>query len=597
MKKKGILGFFTGSRPARAARLATVSSTQPATAPSTRPVTAPSTLAVKIEPTLVGMPRDVHYLLSDRLDFADWRALQLSCRALRDRYQSEEFWRRRAANMLLLPEFVLDHPEFTQFNFNYRQLVKIFVSGGEGLKTVLRAGIAPWQLAALSGKVLELKAMYPGDKIKELKDENEYGVEDYLLMGDHREALIQWGVEYAPGFNASKDKYSKFPTLAVIVGNIPLLEFLVKQFGYDIKLFNTFTQKNLLEVAVEYGQRKMVAWLIAQGVSQTQGISLYRVASENFRWEILQDIRALGVLKFDQDRAHECLRWTALSGNVVSYKQFCSDFELDLGTYPKDDLSRFLNQVLIGGNLEMVEDILSKGVISIDTDLDGNRRYPNLDPRFDYGRTPLQVAAQYGHLQLIEDLLTQFPDKLKARAVDESGNTLIHYSAVRGVLRETHFLCDRYFDGKDLFRPNNKGETIAHLAADYGRLNYLHLLRERYGEEPLKVLDSEGNSLLHHACAKGFPTLAVWLMDTVKLSPAVKNKDGDTPLHLFAVCLHMKKTQWHNFERVAKKVDFALLTESCNLRGMNVARIVAITPGYEARLEALAPKSKTRALK
>ena len=53
--------------------------------------------------------------------------------------------------MLLLPEFVLDHPEFTQFNFNYRQLVKIFVSGGEGLKTVLRAGIAPWQLAALSG--------------------------------------------------------------------------------------------------------------------------------------------------------------------------------------------------------------------------------------------------------------------------------------------------------------------------------------------------------------------------------------------------------------------------------------------------------------
>jgi len=582
MRNKGILSLFSSWRSsARTAPVvATVASSQ----------------TVITVPTLVGMPRDIHFLLSDELNFADWRALQLSCRALRAMYERDDLWRRRAANMLLLPEFVLDHAEFTRFKFNYRQLVRIFLSGGEGLKMVLRAGIAPWQLAALSGMVTELKAHYPGDKIHELVDENGFCVEDYLVMGDHREALVQWGKDYAPGFNAHKDTHSKFPSLAVIVGNIPLLEFLVKQYGYDIKFFNKLTGKNLLGVAVEYGQQNMAAWLIAQGVSQTEGRNLYWVASEKGRWAILEDIKQHGILEFNQIRAHECLKWLAISGNSELYKQFCSEFQIDLGTYERNALSRFLNDALIGGNADIIKDVLSKGVISIDVDLDGHRRYENLAPRFDYGRNALHVLAQYGHLILLHELLTEFSDKLKPLAVDESGNTLLHYSAVRGILKETLLLCDRYFDGINLFAPNKKGETIAHLAAANGRLNYLHLLRKRYGDESLQVLDTEGNSLLHHACAKGHATLALWLMETVNLSPSIKNNNGDTPLHLFAVCLHMKKTRWHNFERLAKKVDFVLLKEPCNARGMSVARIIALTPGNEAKLEALAPKSIAPAL-
>ena len=53
--------------------------------------------------------------------------------------------------MMRRQEFVFDYPDFKLFNFDFRRLVQVLVTAGNGLKAILSDGVAPWQLAALLG--------------------------------------------------------------------------------------------------------------------------------------------------------------------------------------------------------------------------------------------------------------------------------------------------------------------------------------------------------------------------------------------------------------------------------------------------------------
>lgn len=541
MKDTRFLGLFPRNRRNNAAK---------------PPENPPKTLAraASASPTsILSLTKEAHFLLSDYLSFADWGAMNSSCRTLRAIYQREDLWRRRAARMLLFPEFVFDHPDFRCFQFDFRQVVRVLLSGGDAIKKALKFSVEPWQLAALMGMSKELAQVYPGDTILDLADENGYGVEDYYVMAGEQALLEEWGKRFSPNFRASDDTQDKFSTLAVNVGRLPMLLFLIQRYGYNIKKLNEQTRHTLLHAAVQFDQIDMMSYLIQNGVSYEEGSDLLLFASYHGRWKIYDDLYSRGMRVCQLD-SNEVLRNAAKHGNRTLFQATMREFNTDLSTYPLQYRIAFFIDIMRGGNLALVKEAFNEGIISI-------------EELIREGKNIFHFAAEFGHTQLILDFEEDenFSKHFDPRAPDEAGNTLIHYSARQGDFNQTLFLCRRFFDEAELLRPNLKNETIVHIAANRKHLNFLHLVGKCFRRsKPLETLDSMKNSALHHAGSGCAVTVILWLVEAVKLSLYAQNAEGDTPLHILARRAISYKEVWPGFMRIAKLVDFSLITDCKN---------------------------------
>ncbi len=198
----------------------------------------------------------------------------------------------------------------------------------------------------------------------------------------------------------------------------------------------------------------------------------------------------------------------------------------------------------------------------------------SIQSTFEQGQNMLHVAAELGHIKLLQKLQSQYSNELIPLATDKSGNTLLHYSAIQGSWHNTEKLLFLYFKAGDLLTPNHKGETIVHLGAANKHLNFLHLLRKQQGDEPFKSVDKMENSVLHHACYHGAVVVSIWLNDTVKLSFAQKNRLGDTPLHVLAKHAIEDRQLWSAFEKIARTVDYALIDSYRNNQNETVKDIL-----------------------
>ena len=167
---------------------------------------------------------------------------------------------------------------------------------------------------------------------------------------------------------------------------------------------------------------------------------------------------------------------------------------------------------------------------------------------FEDGQNALHVTAKCGHLKVLCQLYDGQLATLDPLATDQLGNSILHYSAMHGDWNKTLSILRAKFTADDLMRPNHKGETIAHLAADNKHLHFLHSLRKDKGDEVLKSLDNNQNSVLHHACYHGAVRLSLWLHKSVVLPFTQKNKQGDTPLHVLAKRALEDASLWRSLE-------------------------------------------------
>jgi ankyrin repeat protein len=588
------------------------------TVPASR-VAADAGVVPDQEGTILSLPRDLQLLIARNpvLGDADWRSMQLSCRALRGIYQDENLWRERARNLPYLPECVFDHPDFSRFNFNYRQLVGILVAGGEGLSFRLRYGAEPWQLAALLGLEDQLRIVYQcplrnvdvsqrmKDTLLDFEDENASGIRDHFIIGNQQEKLVSWMKYYRPNFKASDDPLLRLPILAVSVGGIPMLQCLVKHYGYDIKAFHPEDGSSLLYFAVFYGQRKMAKWLIEQGLSITKGVkrgqgdSFLCIAAEEGYWDIYRDLEARGAVPTHDSQYDDLLAQGAVTldllpndsyndyyqsimfsairrGNKAVYETMAEKCQIKPAKSVGPTKKIYFEFAIASGNHEMITCALDK-----------KTGWGAIKDTFDNGETVLHIVARKGHVALIARLLREYPRKLDPRVTSQTGNTILHSSVGFGSYRITKQLYLDYFAPMELksarnkrevialLRPNNRGETIVHIGASCNHVNFLHLLRKEHGDEPFKVLDKANNSALHRACFNGAYKVTFWLIKIVGLSLTAVNKEGDTPLHVLVKCALDSKVEWGKVEMITAQVDYSLLTDYKNKAGDTVRDLMA----------------------
>lgn len=139
------------------------------------------------------------------------------------------------------------------------------------------------------------------------------------------------------------------------------------------------------------------------------------------------------------------------------------------------------------------------------------------------GREPFHLAAESGHINMINNLLSL---GLFTSAKDKGGNTALHLAAANGHDTVVRVLLD-HFEEKDY--PNKTGATPLLLAAEGGHVACVDLLLQDGSD--INTMNHAGYTALHLAAEKGYLSLVNFLLkNNFDMTP--NPNDKYTPIHL-----------------------------------------------------------------
>ncbi|TQD88391.1 hypothetical protein C1H46_026050 [Malus baccata] len=140
-------------------------------------------------------------------------------------------------------------------------------------------------------------------------------------------------------------------------------------------------------------------------------------------------------------------------------------------------------------------------------------------------RNDVYTAAAYGDLEKLQRLHGG-----DVNATDHTGQTALHWSAVRGAIQVAELLLQ---EGARVNAADMYGYQATHVAAQYGQTAFLYHVVSKWNADP-DVPDNDGRSPLHWAAYKGFAD-CIRLLLFLDAYKGRQDKEGCTPLHWAAI--------------------------------------------------------------
>lgn len=114
----------------------------------------------------------------------------------------------------------------------------------------------------------------------------------------------------------------------------------------------------------------------------------------------------------------------------------------------------------------------------------------------DYGVMPIHVISKRGN---IESLLYLISKGALVEAVDENGETILHYAVISGRISILEYIL-RYTD-ISIDATDNRGKTALHLACEKGKTDIISYLIEMYANQDIS--DNLGNTPIFYTVKNG----------------------------------------------------------------------------------------------
>nr|XP_046909522.1 uncharacterized protein LOC124490979 [Dermatophagoides farinae] len=193
---------------------------------------------------------------------------------------------------------------------------------------------------------------------------------------------------------------------------------------------------------------------------------------------------------------------------------------------------------------------------------------PLIDPSGDYGITPLHLASQSGHENVVRLLLNSKGVQVEA-PTEVVGTIPMHMAAQGGHLLVAGLLISR--TSEQLHRADKYGRTPLHLAASFGHRDMVSLLLGQGAN--INSQDNRGWSPLHYAARHGFLDVVQLLVDS-GADPDLHSKDGRVPMCCAAGAGHYQVLSYlfkkeHDTLNLMEDRDFLLDLMVCSKQHEN----------------------------
>ncbi|XP_046558367.1 putative ankyrin repeat protein RF_0381 [Haliotis rubra] len=269
--------------------------------------------------------------------------------------------------------------------------------------------------------------------------------------------------------------------------------------------------------AAENGHTGVVKLLLSKGCDVTSlddyGDSILHIACSGGRVDMVTFVLSLG--HFDINSRGRFGRTPALVAAEKGHRQVldflvCEGGDLSLKDTEDDDI---LHVACVGGDVEMVKHILQMNV-------------SNINSKGKYGRTPVMLAAEFGHIELFYFLVCRGGDLMM---VDDNGDSILHV-ACGGSVKMVKCLLSI-----DIIHINSRGcygNTPIMTAASRGHRAVFELLVKNQAD--LSLVNEDGNNVLHVACIHGSASIVNFILLKHVVDINGRGKYGRTPVMLAA---------------------------------------------------------------
>ncbi|XP_078346983.1 uncharacterized protein LOC144632255 isoform X3 [Oculina patagonica] len=248
---------------------------------------------------------------------------------------------------------------------------------------------------------------------------------------------------------------------------------------------------------------------------------------------------------------------------------------------------KLLHSAVQGGNVAIIETVLSRGVDANSRDSYGNTplmiaacfgkmeavnylldKGADLSLTGQYGRNSLHSASEGGNVAIIETMLSS---GLDINSKDSHGNTPIMIAALNGKMEAVNYLLDKGADpsltgqygrnilhnasggvnvaiiktmlsrGLDINSKDSNGDTPIMIAAREGKMESVNYLLDKGAD--LSLTGQYGRNSLHSA-SQGGNVAIIETMLSRGLDVNSKDSDGDTPIMIAAFCGKMEAVNY-----------------------------------------------------
>ncbi|KAJ5657428.1 uncharacterized protein N7484_001077 [Penicillium longicatenatum] len=382
-------------------------------------------------------------------------------------------------------------------------------------------GMTPLSFACKLGNLRLVKALLEKNADIDSVDKDGKTPLHFASSGEHLEVvglLLKRGVNP----NIEDDKKMTPVLFACKMGNLQIVKALLAEKA-DLRSVDEDGNTSL-HLAAFGGHPEVVGLLLENGADISQRNLREEcplaVASTQTVMLVMID-KAISNQSLDNNLANQALHEAAEKGfgEVISrYLQgkLCCELQ------PDDQEQTLYHRAVLGKSRNILKELLDRGV-------------PGYDAFDKQKRTPIFLAIEKGHSQIVELLLDKSAGQLAIP--DSNEDVALLLAAEQGRLEGGHAkVLERLseYNVAGLNHKNNEGQTPLILAASAGQFEAVEYLLEQKAQ--IHEKDSSGCTALHRAAQKGDSGVVEALLKADGAEKDAQNNDGETPLYIAAYC-------------------------------------------------------------